>query len=482
MKTKNRSLRASKIYACLHVINSLNKRIKLQKMSFLLFLLSVTDVHAQLQQWVQVGTDLSVSNPAYEVIKFDEEGNAYMAYSNQSAVTSLNVHKFDGISWSQVGPANLTSGAIINEKDIAFDTLGVPHVAFVNGMNQITVVKFNGTDWDTLGVPNFANTDGLNHRFAFEVDRITNNPIVAYRDFATTRLCVKQWDGVTWDYYNNGQDISTGSVSLIDMVVDDSYSCFIGYADGANGDSLTILRTHSALSNWVQSSTIDPVASNGPIRSLTMDSDGSYPVAVYINDTDSKAYTHRYQGAGIWYECPTEIGTANFYNDIAIKRHNWETYVGFADTDQLYKPTTKKLDDLDYYDSIEPVDDAGFVSGTPLNIVFGSDQDDNLYVAFGNLTVQVYKLSTVSQVGIIEDNESRLEIYPNPATDLIFVNCDFDFMNSSVEIFSVDGRLIDKIEIIENTGMIPVNHLAPGTYIIRVSNDQKQLTQQFILN
>jgi hypothetical protein len=437
--------------------------------------------YAQTQQWIQVGSDLTTANPDYEVIKFDEEGNAFFAYSDQSALTSLNVKKFEGTSWSSVGPVNITSGAIINEKDIAFDTLGVPHVAFVNGMNQLTVVKFNGTDWDTLGSANFANTDGLNHRIAFEVDRITNNPIVAYRDFTTTRLCVRQWDGATWDYYNNGQDISAGSVSLIDMVVDDSYSCFIGYADGANSDSLTILRTHSALSNWVQSSTIDPVISNGPISALTLATDGSYPVVMYINNVDSKVYTHRYQGAGIWYECPIEIGTADFYKDLAIIRHGSETYVGFADTDELYKPTTKKLDDLDYYDVVEGIDDPGFASSTPRNMTFGNDGDGNLFVGFGNLTVQVYKLTTVSQVDISENLSYKFDIYPNPATDVVFVSLNSDCAYQKVELFSVDGRWLSTIEMNGDFGMISVDHLAPGSYVIRVSNDQMQTTKQFIL-
>ena len=444
----------------------------------------------QTEQWVQISPDLSTANPSYVSMEFDSDGNAYYAYSNQNANSSLNVQKFDGLTWSAVGPADFTSGAFIRSKSIAFDTLDVPYIAFTDGTNNLSVIKFNGSDWDTVGTANFGSTNGTIFRISMDIDKITNQPVVAYRDNSSDKLSIQTFDGTNWGYYNFGQDISIGSASLIDIYAGEHFGLiYVAYADAAKGDSAVSRWTNYTAMNWYYDSN-DTIASNGPVLNIEIDAADVYPAIGYINSNDNKVYYNRLSGAG-WDEYAEAIGTADFYTDIAIVRTNWipsnsssAAYFAFSDTDEIYDPTTKKVTDGNFNTVVantDNIDVPGFTSGSPSNVTFGFDQNDSLYLAMGHLTAKVFVLRAISQAGIQTNDATDFTIYPNPATNQFSIHTNELESGSRLNILNLAGQVV-LTQVIQNKNQtIDVSELTKGTYMIQLNSEKLQTVKKLVV-
>lgn len=72
----------------------------------------------------------------------------------------------------------------------------------------------------------------------------------------------------------------------------------------------------------------------------------------------------------------------------------------------------------------------------------------------------------------INDFESQINIYPNPATD--FINIKFDNNINSIEIFDLLGNKINaQLTHVSDYIVIPISELQPGIYIVQLYIDNK---------
>nr|HPM40602.1 T9SS type A sorting domain-containing protein [Bacteroidales bacterium] len=72
----------------------------------------------------------------------------------------------------------------------------------------------------------------------------------------------------------------------------------------------------------------------------------------------------------------------------------------------------------------------------------------------------------------INDFESQINIYPNPATD--FINIKFDNNINSIEIFDLLGNKINaQMTHVSDYIVIPISELQPGIYILQLYIDNK---------
>lgn len=61
-------------------------------------------------------------------------------------------------------------------------------------------------------------------------------------------------------------------------------------------------------------------------------------------------------------------------------------------------------------------------------------------------------------------------IYPNPASDFITIELN-EAIPTKLNIFSLDGRLLRDYYFSNNKFVLDVSNLTPGTYLLRLSND-----------
>ena len=114
-----------------------------------------------------------------------------------------------------------------------------------------------------------------------------------------------------------------------------------------------------------------------------------------------------------------------------------------------------------------------FVNWTENGEVVSEDQTYT-FVVTGNRTLVANLLSTVG----VNEQESRVVIYPNPVRDKLVVVAGEAVNN--VEIYNVTGALVysqknnaDRMEI--QTGSLP-----SGTYIIRLTTDNSVIMRRFV--
>jgi hypothetical protein len=69
-------------------------------------------------------------------------------------------------------------------------------------------------------------------------------------------------------------------------------------------------------------------------------------------------------------------------------------------------------------------------------------------------------------------NTFKTEIYPNPATDYIKVSTEID-EKTTLQILSMDGRLLKSLPLISKQTLIDLKDLTPGLYVIEIHNKQK---------
>ncbi|MDD4821961.1 MAG: T9SS type A sorting domain-containing protein [Bacteroidales bacterium] len=85
----------------------------------------------------------------------------------------------------------------------------------------------------------------------------------------------------------------------------------------------------------------------------------------------------------------------------------------------------------------------------------------------------------------IEEIPVRLRVYPNPATDVIYVPLEGSGKVMTIALLNVKGQLISskivKGEEAASVVALSLNGVAPGTYFVRVTGNGKPITHSVII-
>lgn len=107
--------------------------------------------------------------------------------------------------------------------------------------------------------------------------------------------------------------------------------------------------------------------------------------------------------------------------------------------------------------------------------VEGNGQSDTLTVVQGEFDL----------VGTIKvDDKISLQIYPNPATEMITISNKGEINYKNIEIFDLTGRKMDVKIFKSPTGMaqVIVDHLSSGVYFVKITTKDKEYSVKFIKN
>ncbi len=97
--------------------------------------------------------------------------------------------------------------------------------------------------------------------------------------------------------------------------------------------------------------------------------------------------------------------------------------------------------------------------------------------ASGVSTSTIITISNQTSVGVDETVESRVNLYPNPVQDQLFIELENETVNQ-VSIIDFSGKVVKSISQISNS--IDVSELAKGVYILKVETNNSVLTSQFL--
>ncbi len=133
---------------------------------------------------------------------------------------------------------------------------------------------------------------------------------------------------------------------------------------------------------------------------------------------------------------------------------------------------------------------AGFTSGQTISesipVNLGSNPEfigSNLVVFVQNsITRQVYqsvlfKLTATTDIRP-ENINNMVDIYPNPVTEILFIDCMYNI--GKLEILDISGRIVTILEPDQKRLSIPVQDLKYGVYIIRGKTEKGEFMKKFI--
>ncbi|AOW19530.1 leucine-rich repeat domain-containing protein [Urechidicola croceus] len=117
-----------------------------------------------------------------------------------------------------------------------------------------------------------------------------------------------------------------------------------------------------------------------------------------------------------------------------------------------------------------------------------TEEDTGIYVAkvtntdIPDLTLESipYDITIDAALGIDELKDTKFSVYPNPANDILFVSNISDL--AKIEIYDLLGKKVISKENITSQTQLKLTNLKTGVYILKVSINNKVLTQKLIKN
>jgi len=284
--------------------------------------------------WVQVGaanfnTTLASSAAARCSLDFDSGNVPYVAYMGGVSFTQVTIAKFNGTAWVAVGPANVISASFMK---LGISPADVPYVVSSNG-SILQVRKFDGASWISVGPTSFSATFSMTD-IVFDASGV---PYVLsnYNPGLDYKITILKFNGTAWavlgvSYFNAG---SVGAKAS--LVMDNASVPYVAYQNANNNNITTVMKYNGT--SWVTVGGATATPSSGKYPVLMFDS-GNTPHLAYHDGltvdkismvkycTSTAAITNTTAGnicgtSGTATLSATGIGTSAFfwYNSTGLK-------------------------------------------------------------------------------------------------------------------------------------------------------------------
>ena len=96
----------------------------------------------------------------------------------------------------------------------------------------------------------------------------------------------------------------------------------------------------------------------------------------------------------------------------------------------------------------------------------------------GTYYVDNLVITKLAGVGINENSENDVTVYPNPASDFINVS---NAENAQITLFDIRGKVMAEIESATAEQVIDINKLANGTYFLRIKDGNSVTTKKVVV-
>jgi ELWxxDGT repeat protein len=247
--------------------------------------------------------------------------------------------------------------------------------------------------------------------------------------------------------------------------------------DGLNGTEL-----------WVSDGTSE---GSQLVKDINPGSEFSFPADFLVfNDMVYFIATDGTNGIEIWMTDGTESGTALFADIIpgaeGSNPFDLIQYGGNMYFTALANATDRKLYKSDGSTQgtgiIEP---AGTTNSSPVGFsTFGISavyQGDLYFAAhFTDEGRELWRLSEDVTSTEETDTFDRISVFPNPGSDVFYVDLEESFKQVTIEVLTVLGKVVSR-KVYPGGGIIPVRcDEAPGMYVLRIQADAKTFTKKIL--
>jgi hypothetical protein len=167
-------------------------------------------------------------------------------------------------------------------------------------------------------------------------------------------------------------------------------------------------------------------------------------------------------------------------HSLAFSPTDGQPYVAYEDTLNSFKATVMTFNGTKWV----YVGNAGFSLGWTQSESLAFSPSGQPYVAYedgmgGKATVMKYDSV---YVGINVPKESKLLVYPNPASNQITIETSRTSTGSYLAILNIEGQQLITRQITEPKTQLDISNLPSGVYFVRLTNDKSVVTGKLIKN
>ncbi len=415
----------------------------------------------------------------------DSKGMPYVVFQeyNSSLLPNsleVTVMRYNGSEWDTVGKRKFSPGSA-NNPGIAMGKNDTPYVVFGDGANksQPKVMKFNGTDWVTVG--DLSSIIGAMYT-SIAMDK-NGMPYIGFNEITdSSKATVMRYDGNSWVVVGNRR-FSNGSAGEPKLVLGQNDTPFMVYQDGGNGNKITVMKFDGL--NW------NPVGNAGfsigsvVHPSIAINSKGQAMVAYMDISNGEKVTIMEFKG-GVWNKIGSEL------------EQSFEVSLAFGKNDTpylAYKPTASKKANLVKFDGNSWIN-VGTNDFSPGKVSYLSvvlDQNDKPYVVFldGTFTTEIGRISVMTydnltSIKTFPGIRNYLLLYPNPAIDFVQVSFDSEEnLIGTISIYNHLGQIVKNLTIQINSGvtnyLLDIDDIASGIYLLKIHNGMQIRTAKLIV-
>ena len=180
----------------------------------------------------------------------------YISYKTAD-LNAVFARKFNGSSWVAVTTSgDLTiPGGTTQDNKLAFNSNNVLYVAHAenpaNG-GKATVLKLSGGEWINVGNPSFSAGAATYINLAIpSVGPDTGKPYIAYRDAAYDQITVMKFDGTNWVNVGNPGFSYGSSPSAISLAIKNDGTPYVTYSPGGSGVLSVLMKFDKNSNSWL---------------------------------------------------------------------------------------------------------------------------------------------------------------------------------------------------------------------------------------
>ncbi|NOZ47050.1 MAG: T9SS type A sorting domain-containing protein [Chlorobi bacterium] len=343
---------------------------------------------------------------------------------------------YDGENWENY---NISNGFLSNSiTDIDKDNEGNIWISTFNGISM-----YNGFEFT-----DFTENGGLPQNNTFSIFADNNDNIWV----GTYSKGVALYNGQNWKYYNSENSLISKSVDAIMQDNNntmwfgtiDKFSLFDGYIVSYDGE------------NWNSFTPIE-----GEVNDILQDSKGNIWFGYVFTNSDYSVAKYNYNDGWEIYKLP--------YDDSVF--HDQSVFDIYEDKDSLlwfgkgqFGSTT-----FDGENWVNHTQDEGYPETS--NRAITQDAEGNMW--FGSYLKGLYKHNVgtgVTEPQAFTKPIANLFIYPNPATNMVTVQNNFDYKNlTKLELYNTAGKKLLEKEYRFKTN-IDISSYPAGIYIVKAGN------------
>ncbi len=165
-----------------------------------------------------------------------------------------------------------------------------------------------------------------------------------------------------------------------------------------------------------------------------------------------------------------------FYNISKTNSDKWSWDFGEEEKGAVLKTSDDYI--IHYYA------DTGYYDVTLLDGNTGAGMTMRIHVTGDSSVVPLWAALVAANpaTGVNETVKLNiLDVYPNPATDVLFVSLDHSATSGLIEVYTLTGRLVKRMVITNMQNIsLDVKDLAPGSYLIKAAYDGKVGIAKFV--